>query len=85
MRGNNVPINDPILLEKALPRGTFTSLIAHSLRNEVDETIETLNRLSLFTEDSGVDHLLSNLTHIISQGKIYKTRQSSINNFCKQQ
>ena len=27
-------------------------------RKEVDETIETLNRLSLFTEDSGFDTLI---------------------------
>ena len=27
--------------------------IAHPLRNKVDETIKTLNRLSLFTEDLG--------------------------------
>ena len=31
--------------------------IAHPLRNEVDQTIKTLNRLSLFTEDSGFDPL----------------------------
>ena len=41
--------------------------IAHPLRNEVDQTIKTLNRLSLFTEDSGVDPLTSKPTRIINQ------------------
>ena len=76
MRGNNVPISDPIILEKALPHRisdlphrTSASLIVHSLRNEVDETIETLNRLSLFTEDSGFDHLISNYDPHYQSGK----------------
>ena len=41
--------------------------IAHPLRNEVDKTIKTLNRLSLFTEDLGFDLLISKPTCIISQ------------------
>ena len=41
--------------------------ISHPLRNEVDETIKTLNRLSLFREDLGFDPLISKPTHIISQ------------------
>ena len=41
--------------------------IEHPLRNEVDETIKTLNRLILFTEDLGLDPLISNSIHIINQ------------------
>ena len=33
--------------------------IAHLRKNEVDKTIKTLNRLSLFTEDLGFDPLIS--------------------------
>ena len=59
--------------------------IAHPSRNEVGEAIETLNRLSLFTEDSGFAPLISNLTRIINRGRTNKTWQSSINNFFQQQ
>ena len=41
--------------------------IAHTLRNEVDEKIKTLNKLSLFTEDLGFDPLISKPTRIINQ------------------
>ena len=41
--------------------------IAYSLRNEVDETIKTLNRLSLFRKDLDFDPLISKPTHIIKQ------------------
>ena len=59
--------------------------IAHPARNEAGEAIKTLNRLSLFAEDSGFDPLISKLTCIINQGRKDKIRQSSINNFFKQQ
>ena len=57
MRGNNVPINGPILLEKEIKarRG--------------GEAMETLNRLSLLTLNSGFDPLISKLTRIINQGR----------------
>ena len=38
--------------------------MAHLSRDEVDEVKETLKRLNLFTDDSGFDPLISNLTHI---------------------
>ena len=59
--------------------------IAHPSRNEVDDGIKTLNRLSLFTEDSGFDHLIIKLPRIINQGRRDKMWQLSINNFFKQQ
>ena len=41
--------------------------IAYSLRNEVDETIKTLNRLSLFIDNLGFDALISKSNRIINQ------------------
>ena len=40
---------------------------------------------SLFTEDSGFDLLISKLIRVTSQGRRAKMRQSSINDFFKQQ
>ena len=40
---------------------------AHPWGNEADETIKTLNRLRLFTEDLGFDPLISKPTRIINQ------------------
>ena len=40
---------------------------AHSWINEVNETIKTLNRLSLFTEDLSFDRLISKPTTLINQ------------------
>ena len=57
--------------------------IAHPSRNEADETIETLSKLSLFTKDASFDPLISKLTHIINRGKRDKIRQSSVVNFFK--
>ena len=59
--------------------------IAHLSRNKVVEGIESLNRLSLFTEDSSFDSFVSQLTRIINQGRRDEMRQSSINKFFKQQ
>ena len=58
--------------------------ITHPSRNDVDEAIETLNRLSLFVQDSRFHPLISKLTRIINQERRGKMRQSSINNFFKQ-
>ena len=66
-----------INLTKKLP---FSSTFQEVEFHEVDETIETLNRLNLFTEDSSFDPLISKLTRIISQGRKDKMRQSLINN-----
>ena len=58
--------------------------MAHLSRDEVDEVKETLKRLNLFTDDSGFDPLISNLTHINNQGRRDEMQQLSINNFFKQ-
>ena len=50
--------------------------IAHPSRIEVDEAIDTLNRLSLFTDDSGFDPLISRPTRIIDHRRRDKMRQS---------
>ena len=42
-------------------------LIAHPWKNEADETIKTLSRLSLFTEDLSFDPLISEPTGINNQ------------------
>ena len=39
----------------------------HPWRNEVDAAVKTWNRLSLFTEESGFDPLISKPTRIINQ------------------
>ena len=38
----------------------------HPRRNELDKAIKTLNRLSVFTEDSGFDPLISKPSRIIN-------------------
>ena len=44
----------------------YDEQITHPWRNEPDETIKTLNRLSLFTEDLGFDPLISKAACIIN-------------------
>ena len=41
--------------------------VTHPWGNKVDEAIKALNRLSLFTENSGFDPLISKPTRIINQ------------------
>ena len=44
----------------------YDEQITHPWRNEPDETIKTLNRLSLFTKDLGFDPLISKPAGIIN-------------------
>ena len=46
--------------------------ITHLSKNEAGEAKKTLNRLSLFTEDSGFDSLISELTCIFKVKRILK-------------
>ena len=52
-------------------------------RNEVDEAIETLNRLTLFTTDLDLDPLLLKILNKIKQRRLYRIKQSSIIDFFK--
>ena len=52
-------------------------------RNEVDEAIETLNRLTLFTTDLDLDPLLLKVSNKINQRRLYRIKQSSIIDFFK--
>lgn len=50
-------------------------------RNEVDEAIEVLNRLALFTSDSQLDTLLVKVSEQIKQRRLAGLTQSSITDF----
>ena len=54
-------------------------------RNEVDEAIEILNRLTLFTTDLDLDSLLLNASNKINQRRLDRMKQSSISDFFKKQ
>ena len=49
--------------------------------NEVDETIEILNRLTLFTTDLDIDPLLLKVSNKINQRRLDRMKQSSISDF----
>ena len=49
-------------------------------RDELDNAMETLSKLSLFTDDVDFDQLLSKLSKKITQSKLQTMRQSSIYN-----
>ena len=50
-------------------------------RNEVDEAIEILNRLTLFTTDLDLDPLLLKVSNKINQRRLDRMKQSSISDF----
>ena len=52
-------------------------------RNEVDEAIEILNRLTLFTTDLDLDPLLLKLSNKINQRRLGRMKQPSISDFLK--
>ena len=52
-------------------------------RNEVDEAIEILNRLTLFTTDLDLDPLLLKVSNKINQRILDRMKQSSISDFLK--
>ena len=54
-------------------------------RNEADEAIEILNRLTLLTTDLDVDPLLLKVTNKIKQRRFDRMKQSFISDFFKKQ
>ena len=54
-------------------------------RNEVDEAIEILNRLTLFTTDLDLDPLLLKVSNKINQRRLDRMKQSSVSDFLKKQ
>ena len=59
--------------------------ISPASRNEVDEAIETLNRLTLFTTDLDLDPLLLKVSNKIDQRRLDRMKQSFIGDFLKKQ
>ena len=60
-------------------------LISPPSRNEVNETIEILNRLTLFRREMDLDPLLLKVSNKIDQRKLDRMKQSSISDFFKKQ
>ena len=60
-------------------------LISPPSRSEVNETIEILNRLTLFTREIDLDPLLLKVSNKINQRKLDRMKQSSISDFFKKQ
>ena len=60
-------------------------LISPPSRNEVDEAIEILNRLTLFITDLDLDSLLLKVSNKINQRRLDRMKQSSISDFFKKQ
>ena len=60
-------------------------LISPPSRNEVKETIEILNRLTLFRREMDPDPLLLKVSNKINQRKLDRMKQSSISDFFKKQ
>ena len=54
-------------------------------QNEVEEAIEILNRLTLFTKDLDLDPLFLKVSNKISQRRFGRMKQSSISDFFKKQ
>ena len=52
-------------------------------RNEVDEAIKILTRLTLFTKDLDLDPLLLKVSNKINQRRLNRLKQSSISDFFK--
>ena len=54
-------------------------------QNEVEEAIEILNRLTVFTKDLDLDPLFLKVSNKISQRRFGRMKQSSISDFFKKQ
>ena len=54
-------------------------------RNKVDEAVEILNKLTLFTTDLDLDPLLLKVSNKINQRGLDRMKQSSISDFFKKQ
>ena len=52
-------------------------------RNEIDEAIEILNRLTVITTDLDLDPLHLKVSNKINQQKLNRMKQSSISDFFK--
>ena len=61
----------------------FLTPISPPLRNEVDEAIEILNRLTLFATNLDLDPLLLKVSNKINQRRLERMKQSSISDFFK--
>ena len=57
--------------------------ISRPSQNEIDEAIEILNRLTLFTTDLDLDPLLLKVSNKINQRRLDRMKQSSISDFFK--
>ena len=57
--------------------------ITSSTRNELDDAIETLSKLILFTDNLDFDPLLSKLSEKITQNRLQTMRQSSVYSYFK--
>ena len=57
--------------------------ISPPLRNEIDEAIEILNRLTLFTTNLDLDTLLLKVSNRINQRRLDRMKQSSVSDFFK--
>ena len=88
----HLPVNDTI--NKYLPLHVKTiedgcsdkdevldKLVLPPSRNEVDEAVEILNRLPLFTTDVDLDPLILKVSNKINQRRLDKMKQSSISYF----
>ena len=58
-------------------------LISPPSRNELDEAVEILNRLTLFITDLDLDSLLLKFSNKINQRRLDRMKQTSISNFLK--
>ena len=58
-------------------------LISSPSRNEVDEAIEILNRLTLFITDLDLDSLLLKVSNKINQRRLDRMKQSSTSDLFK--
>ena len=58
-------------------------LISPPSRNELDEAIEILNRLTLFITDLDLDSLLLKFSNKINQRRLDRMKQTSISDFLK--
>ena len=56
-------------------------LISPPSRNELDEAIEILNRLTLFITDLDLDSLLLKFSNEINQRRLDRMKQTSISDF----
>ena len=81
MRGNNIPIGNDEPPDDN--KEESTALVSCPSRNEVDEAMEILSKLCLFTTDTEMDPLVTKLGRKINQRRQQQLRQPSIDKFFK--